>query len=694
MSWRRKLVVALATSLSAVLVAASLSAPAPAVATALPNSRGGMVVQWYFGTPAEYTTAANQVQASGVGWVRIDLRWSTVQSGGSGSWNWSDTDKQVTAALGKGLKVLLLPSYSPAWANGGHTDERYYPADINAWKAFLTAAAQRYIPQGVTAWELWNEPNWSPQSNPALYASNILKPGSDALRAASVSLQTPITIVDAAPASLLNTPGIVDPYAWVTQVYANGGKPYFDVQAIHPYTWPSDPTVPSTFNHLLRAIEIHNTMAANGDGGKQVWATEFGFPTRGPNTNTEAQQADYINKGLQVWTQSAWLSWTGPMFLYTHKNDGDNPNDPEKNFGLVRTDFTPKPAMTQLPGFLAAIPAAPAPPTSGYGGGGGTPPAGGNLINGLENVNQWSGEATRTAVTAQKTEGTQSIRATFAVPSNGWSNFDLVIASPYANLSGATSLQVDIYPLSQTPSGQNEPITIKLHDHAGGVIYEQPVARLIANQWTTVTVNLASIPAANRASLDDVDLYLWSGYTGGIGGRTSVAYNIDNLRFTTPGVPSSGLVNGLENVSQWNGEAARLAITAQKTEGAQSIRATYTVPANGWSNFNLPIASPYVNLSTATSIKVDIFPLSSTPAGQNEPIALKLQDATGGTIYEQAIGHLNPNQWNTVTISLTGIPAANRTKLSAVTLYLWSGWTAQLGGRTSVAYYVDNLRYQ
>ncbi|QHW30801.1 cellulase family glycosylhydrolase [Paenibacillus rhizovicinus] len=670
---------------SLLVMLGSVLGPSGAGAYAVPNSRGGMNAQWYYGTDAELNTAADQAKAAGVQWVRIDLKWSLVQPTNATSWDWTWPDKMVNKALSRGLGVILVASYSPSWANGGHSDDRYYPSDVNAWKTFLDTAARRYLPLGATVFELWNEPNNSPQSSPALYTSNILKPGSDAIRAASSDVHVPVTILNAASASLLGVSGIVDPYAWLDGIYANGGKDYFDAEAVHPYCWPLAPTTTSTYNHLLRTVELHNTMAAYGDGGKQIWATEFGYPTQGPNTVTEQQQSDYIASAFQVWTQSSWLSWTGPMILYTYKDGGVSTTDPELNFGLIRSDWTFKPIMNQLPTIMASVPPAPAVPTSGYNSASNPPPASGTtLISGFESASQWTGEAAVAADTAHKTEGGQSLKATYPV-NTGWKNFNYAIASPYLNLGSATELKLDVYPYSQTPGTYSEPVELKLHDVTGGVIYEQQLPHLTANQWNTVTVSLTGIAAANRQKLDYIDLYLYSGFTGEIGGRTSVAYGFDNLRFT----PTA--INGFENTSQWAGEATGVADTAHKTEGNQSIKATYAV-SSGWKNFYTDIASPYLNLSAAASIKLDVYPLSQTPGTYSEPIQLKLHDVTGGVIYEQQLPHLTANQWNTVTINLSGIAAANRQKIDNINLYLWSGFTNEIGGRASVGYYFDNLR--
>ncbi|NBD25447.1 carbohydrate-binding protein [Paenibacillus glycinis] len=643
-------------------------APAYVSAYSTPNSRGGVNGQWYFGTQAELNTAADNVVATGMQWVRIDLKWDIVQAGGATSYDWSWPDKMVNTALSRGLKVLLVASYAPSWANGGNADTRYYPnaANINAWKNFLDLAARRYMPLGVTAYELWNEPNYSVQSSPSLFVSNILIPGSTALRAASSDLHIPVTIVDGAPANLINTSGIVDPYDWVTQIYANGGKDYFDVQAIHPYCWPAAPTTPSVWNALLRANEIHAIMANNGDGGKQVWATEFGYPTSGPNTVTEQQQSDYIVSAFQVWTQSAWQSWTGPMFLYTYKDGSTNLNDPESNFGLLRNNNTFKPVMSQLLTVMTNTPPAPTPPTSGYGGS--TPPTGGTTVTYEAESGTYGGggqQQNATNASGGKVVGNlNSVGAYSQVGSvNGGSGGNATLVIRYANGNGGAS-------------------TLSLYVNGTKI---QQTSYAATGGWNTFgnTANI-TIPL-NAGTSNTIKIQRDSGDTP--------AADIDKFTVTTTG--SSALtINGFENVSQWAGEATRTADTTKKTEGAQSIKFHYTVPSSGWANGYYNIASPYVDISGAASLKLDVYPTSQTPSGQAEPITLKLQDQAGGVIYEDRLPNLTANQWNTVTVNLSGIPQASRHQLNSVNLYLYSGFTAQINGRTSLDYYFDNLRVQ
>src|SRR6218665_2872173 len=102
----------------------------------------------------------------------MDLPWSVIQPT-STTWNFTPFDNVIDAAVARGFKVLVIPTYCPAWANGGYADDKYPPtaAYATSWYNFVKACADRYIPKGVDAWEMWNEPNitafWKPTCNVA-----------------------------------------------------------------------------------------------------------------------------------------------------------------------------------------------------------------------------------------------------------------------------------------------------------------------------------------------------------------------------------------------------------------------------------------------------------------------------------------------------------------------------------------------
>jgi hypothetical protein len=140
----------------------------------------------------------------------------------------------------------------------------------------------------------------------------------------------------------------IDEVAFLSAVYAHGGGGHFDGWSHHPYT--VDPSLAHADNAWWQLAgtspSIRGVMSAHGDGGKQVWGTEFGPPTSGsPHTVTETGQAAQIVEAYTTWNA---YSWAGPLFVYTQRDkrpygaSGDSFN----YYGMLRHDFSPKPAWS------------------------------------------------------------------------------------------------------------------------------------------------------------------------------------------------------------------------------------------------------------------------------------------------------------------------------------------------------------
>jgi len=179
--------------------------------------------QFYYPTDGEVSDASRMVRYAGATWLRIDLLWPMIQATGPESFDWTYQDRMIKGAIANGLKVIALPTYSPSWATDGPS-AGYYPNDVTAWQTFLEAAARRYMPMGVSVWEIWNEPNYGSESDPALYTSDILKPASETLRAVANELGKPVTILSAAAANRIGDMYVTDPYDWCEGIYTSGAR--------------------------------------------------------------------------------------------------------------------------------------------------------------------------------------------------------------------------------------------------------------------------------------------------------------------------------------------------------------------------------------------------------------------------------------------------------------------------------------
>jgi len=135
---------------------------------------------------------------------------------------------------------------------------------------------------------------------------------------------------------------LMSPVAFLRGVYAAGGRGSFDAVGHHPSNWPFMPLRPEpNFNdNAFGGVtpKLYETMQANGDGAKKIWATEMGAPTPWQGSDA-AYLAAYIREGYTAW--SAW-SFAGPLLWYSYRDGGTDPGDVEQHFGVVSRDFTPK----------------------------------------------------------------------------------------------------------------------------------------------------------------------------------------------------------------------------------------------------------------------------------------------------------------------------------------------------------------
>ena len=279
-------------------------------------------------------------------WVRFDFDWSALESA-PGAYNWASTDRVVQAATARGLQIVALVAYTPAWARTGTTNKSA-PRDPDRFASFVGAAAARYAPRGVTVWEIWNEPNsskfWQPKPDPAGY-TRLLKAAAAAARGAS----SVVTVLSGglSPAEDRADGSQISPETFLTGVYDAGGREFFDAVGMHPYSFPARPMDERSakWNAFYNLPRLHDVMANHGDADKHVWLTEFGAPTGGPADRavSESEQSEFVREAYRA--VDGW-AWAGPLLWYSLRDAGSDRSDEEQNFGLVRHDFRPKAAYS------------------------------------------------------------------------------------------------------------------------------------------------------------------------------------------------------------------------------------------------------------------------------------------------------------------------------------------------------------
>ena len=351
------LVVVCALGTVAGLAVATDAAPAGAAAPPLSGAyAGGMNLSSelearFASLPAaEQTALLSSIRASGVTWLRVRVAFTGVlDSRGrfTGAYTWP-ADPLIRAARAAGFKVLATLGASPWYARLADGSP-----DPTMFATFAAAAATRYYPLGVTAYEIWNRPNtahyWGAKVNPAAYTT-LLKAAYAAIKAAKPGAG----VLTGALMAVKDNPdgSYTAPLTFLTALYANGAKGSFDAVTANPYglrvaTQP-DPASPWTYLPALNQL-----MVAKGDGAKRIWLTEYGPPTTGANSVSEATQALMFTQAFAV--AQTW-AWAGPLFAASWQDTAAGPA------GLVRADGSAKPALGILPAAInPALAPAPAP---------------------------------------------------------------------------------------------------------------------------------------------------------------------------------------------------------------------------------------------------------------------------------------------------------------------------------------------
>ena len=309
---------------------AATAAPGAGVPFAVGISPGSDIL---FESPAKVASTMSAIAATGDRWIRIDVDWAAVEANRN-SYNWSFEDTAIRDAVHAGLTVDAILDYAPSWAltNG--------QPDPTAFASFATRAVERYSAIGVNVYEVWNEENlgwtWNNAVNVTAYG-HLLQSGYKAVHGADAHAEVLLGGLGRSPEGMDNTLA-VDPYTFLSELYAGGYGRYFDAVAIHPYSVPDAPLTYDPADNLFPELPaFYSLMQSYGDGAKKIWITEFGYPTAGTGSVTETQQADYLATAIEA---VMGQPWAGPFFVYNWQDDAT------QSYGLLHADGTPKPALS------------------------------------------------------------------------------------------------------------------------------------------------------------------------------------------------------------------------------------------------------------------------------------------------------------------------------------------------------------
>ena len=335
---------------------------------AAPLAFGMQVHTWHSPDPQLITWRAAR---AGAGWVKHQAKWSDIEPV-EGAFDWSQLDAFIDAAEHFELKVLVSVLEAPVWtrANGGVAGR---PDDLGKFEHFMALMADRYRGR-VQAYEIWNEPNlalfWGGNVDAGEYAELLMAGYRGVKRADPYALVLFAGLAQngAGDASL----GIND-VEFLRGVYAYQGgivRNFFDIMGNHSYGYRSSPWAefdahaqaaggiyldhPSFY--FKRFCQIRRVMEEFDDGRRPMWLTEWGWTTA--NQHIDFPFGDLISEELQArYTVEAYrmiereFPYIQNMFLFNlNFRTLGRPETSEHGFGILDTDFSPRPAFHSVEG--------------------------------------------------------------------------------------------------------------------------------------------------------------------------------------------------------------------------------------------------------------------------------------------------------------------------------------------------------
>lgn len=184
----------------------------------------------------------------------------------AGTTNWTNADGEMNALTNKlgglsGVGVCWLIDSIPGWLQNN-------PTTLQAKLQLVLSRYRTWSYNGKTTtnnyWILLNEPDGGFNiNNVGAYVTNYLAP----MSAAAAAVDSNIKVLGP------DTCGIKSD--WLGQVYANGGVNKIGALDLHSY--PGHHRSFEEENSLTAVRDWRKVMIANGDGGKEIWNTEFGY---------------------------------------------------------------------------------------------------------------------------------------------------------------------------------------------------------------------------------------------------------------------------------------------------------------------------------------------------------------------------------------------------------------------------------
>jgi len=269
---------------------------------------------------------------AGIYWSRQSFEWRVAETAPY-TYDWAQFDAAMEVAERFGIQVLGLITTTP-FGHAPATEE-----ELDRFAHFVRSVVERYRDR-VHFWEIWNEPNlgmfWGPGVDPLAYAA-ALRVGYRAAKEADPSCR------------VLGMSTLGMDIHFIRKVLESPAAPPFDILSVHPYRDLRDIDLCNDRPDITMREDVRVVRNLLHEFGRDapIWFTEMGR-----NTSSAAE-----GEGISLTAQAAYsakmhvmAAATGieKLFQYELYAPPATPENKEYYYGILHSDFSPKPAYNAL----------------------------------------------------------------------------------------------------------------------------------------------------------------------------------------------------------------------------------------------------------------------------------------------------------------------------------------------------------
>lgn len=271
---------------------------------------------------------------AGVNMVRQFPEWGGLEPE-EGKWNWKDSDALVESSRKNNIQLAGILAFLAPWASSAPNDPdqgartRTFPIkNIQYWRDFVRETTGRYK-DDIQYWEVYNEFNtttFARNGTPKDYAELVTEADAEVHK---VNPKAKIGI------------GCADvDLSFLERVIKSGAAGHFDYIAVHPYSLIDAALSGREPVFLGLGTNLRKLLKDTGQRNDiELWVTEIGT-TAPEEPAPEARQAQALVKAYTL----CFAQGIKKVFWF----EGRGPNYGQGSFGIIRQDWSRRPAFDAL----------------------------------------------------------------------------------------------------------------------------------------------------------------------------------------------------------------------------------------------------------------------------------------------------------------------------------------------------------